>query len=65
MSVCLHLPLCQADLRAPVSNRLLATDATPSAAGAVAAHMPGKIARALYQMCEQRGAHTRLDTSAE
>ena len=59
--VALHMPLCVADLRLPVSDTVWATDAIPTTGGSVEAAVPEKLARALFRCCEQHGCYTRLD----
>ena len=51
--------------RSAVSPHLWATDATPSSGGATVATVPGKIARALNRVCEQKGSNARLDDSLQ
>ena len=57
----LLLPLAESDLRAPLSTNLWATDATPTAGGAVSCEVPKHVIEKLYEISEQRGAHVRLD----
>ena len=57
----MHLPLAEADLRAPVSTRLYASDATPTTAAAVSAVVSRAAVDGLYTHAEQKGFYTRLD----
>ena len=59
-SIMLHLPLAVCDLRSRTRAELWATDATPSAGGAVSATVPVKVARAVYRCTEYVGAHLKL-----
>ena len=61
----LHLPLVSCNMRAPVSHRVWATDATPTAGWATVAEVPEVIADALFDMAEQKGSHVRLDGTDE
>ena len=58
------LPLAETCIRWPVSSRVSATDATPSAGGAVYSHVGPDLVEALWRSTEQRGAYVRLDTRA-
>jgi len=57
----LHLPLAQANLRAPVSTNVTCSDATLTTAGIVEALVSRDMSDALYSHCEHKGAYTRLD----
>ena len=64
-AVCLQLPICQTNLRAEPSTRVLATDATVTHAGACEATVSPSLATNLYCIAEARGAHVRLDMSQQ
>ena len=64
-AVCLQLPICQTNLRAEPSTRVLATDATITHAGACEATVSPSLATNLYRIAEARGAHVRLDMSQQ
>ena len=57
----LVLPTCTANIRAPMSESALATDATPVAGGSTIVQLPSTLAETLYEVAEQRGASLRLD----
>ena len=57
----LHLPLVITNIRAQLSNTILATDATPDCGGATSAVVTSRVAELLYRSAEVRGAHVRLD----
>ncbi len=59
------MPLCVAELRWPVSERVLATDATPSACGATAVEVAPSLAAFLYRLAEHNGEYVRLDWSGD
>ena len=56
----LLLPLAEADIRLPVSDRISTTDATPLRGGATAFWGRRPLSKYLYRMTEQRGCRTRL-----
>ena len=53
------------DLRLPLAEEVLASDATPSVAGLCWAPVSPARARALYRAGETRGEHVRLDWTIE
>ena len=57
----LLLPLAKTNLRAQIDTWISATDATPSAGGAVSCTVSRRIAEALYRTVYHRGGHRRLD----
>jgi hypothetical protein len=57
----LCLPLCEADVRWPISEKVSATDATPTFMGACEAAAPSKVTHDMYRVSEHRGTYTRLD----
>ena len=57
----LVLPFAEADVRAPVSRVISATDATVERAGSCTAQVPPKLADMLLIRAEKRGEHVRLD----
>ena len=57
----LVLPFAAADVRAPVSRVIPATDATVERAGSCTAQVPPKLADMLFSRAEERGEHVRLD----
>ena len=57
------LLICHANVRWPVPTEVTATDATPTAGGAVRAEMPLELAEAPYKGTAYRGAHVRLDNN--
>ena len=61
-SVCLHLPFAFWNMRKKLSSSLLATDATPSSAGAVRAQIPDSLARAFWRLAEMKGEAVRMDS---
>ena len=63
-SAALHLPFARWNMRRPLSTTLIASDATPSSGGAVAAEVPESIIKALWKHTEVRGEACRLDRPA-
>lgn len=61
LGMALALPIVVADLRAPVPRLLWGTDARLTHGAATMTCVPEKVARALYRMTEQKGAHTYLE----
>ena len=61
----LFLPFAEANLRAPISALVSATDATVTKAGPCTAAGPKSVARCLYKRTEQRGERVRLDWTTE
>ena len=57
----LLLPFAEADVRAPVSRVISATDATVERAGSCTTRVPPKHADLLFSRAEERGEHVRLD----
>ena len=57
----LLLSVMHSNMRWPVSTEVSATDATPSAGGAVRATVTPELAQALYKSTEYKGCHVRLD----
>ena len=60
-SCALHLPFATWNMRKGISSTVIATDATPTAGGAVTASVPKAVARALWRHTEVKGAAVRLD----
>ena len=63
-AVRIALPFARTDLRAQVSRTVIATDATPTAGGAVRARVPADVAGFFYRFVEERGSDARLHPSA-
>ena len=61
IAACLLLPLAGANIRWPVSVRLSATDATPTAGGGAYTTTSTEIAHTLFRFAEHKGEHSRLD----
>jgi hypothetical protein len=59
-----HLAVAVVDLRAQISKKVWATDATPSHAGVTVAVVDDVLVDLLYRGSERRGAHVRLDQEA-
>ena len=57
----LVLPFAEADVRAPVSRVISATDATVERVGSCTALVPPNLADMLFSRAEKRGEHVRLD----
>ncbi|CAE7216591.1 unnamed protein product, partial [Symbiodinium sp. KB8] len=60
-SCALHLPFATWNMRKGISSTVIATDATPTAGGAVTAAVPQAVAQALWRHTEVKGAAVRLD----
>ena len=60
LSVGLLLLCAAADIRAQVSTLLTETDATPQAGGSLSTNISRKLALALYNSCQTRGAQVSL-----
>ena len=60
IAAALALVVSFANIRAPVSTCLSATDATVRRAGACQAFVPQRVANACYRRSEHRGEYTRL-----
>ena len=61
----LMLPLAKANLRAPISSLVSATDATVTKAGSCEACVPKAVARFMYKRSEMKGERVRLDWTTE
>jgi hypothetical protein len=57
----LLLPLASSNIRWDISNRISATDATPTRCGGVDTYVPGGLSASLYRLAEHRGEHVRVD----
>jgi len=57
----LIIPIAYTNIRAPVSNTITTTDATPDRGGATACDVQSEICNALWRMTEYKGEHVRLD----
>ena len=60
LAAALFLTVAHTDVRAPVSTRISATDATVRRAGACQSFVPQKVANMFYRLSESKGEHTRL-----
>ena len=60
-SMALHLPFCEWDMRRSIASTLLATDATPTTAGATRADLTDELGQLLWQQTEIKGEAVRLD----
>lgn len=60
-SIMLHIPFSVWNMRRELSEKILATDAAPTAGGATTASVPSELARKLWSCCETRGEAVRLD----
>ncbi|CAE7196758.1 unnamed protein product [Symbiodinium sp. CCMP2592] len=60
-SCALHLPFATWNMRKHLSSTVIATDATPTAGGAVTARVPKAVAQALWRHTEVKGEAVRLD----
>ncbi|CAE7267798.1 unnamed protein product, partial [Symbiodinium sp. CCMP2456] len=60
-SCALHLPFATWNMRKHLSSLVVATDATPTAGGAVTARVPDAVAQALWRHTEVKGEAVRLD----
>lgn len=60
-SIGLHLAFAFWDMRRPLSETLVSTDATPSSGGAARAVVSEALAEELWRCSEVRGENTRLD----
>ncbi len=58
----LLLPLAETNIRWEISQRISATDTTPSFGGTIHCVVGPEISRALFRTCEHRGCYVRLDT---
>jgi len=63
LAALLVVPFAASNVRWRVSNKLSATDATPTMCGGSFTQIPTKLTRALYRFAEHRGEHARLDWS--
>lgn len=61
-SLAFHIPFAKWDMRKQLSSSLLATDATPTSAGAARADVTEELSRELWQQSEVRGSAVRLDS---
>ena len=55
LGACLLLPVAEANVRWPISSRLVTTDATPTRGGATAGYISNGLAEELYRYTEHRG----------
>ena len=60
-SMALHLPFCEWNMRRSIASTLLATDATPTTAGATRADLSDELGRLLWRQTEIKGEAVRLD----
>lgn len=60
----LTLPLASSSMRAPVSQKLVATDSTPTTGGACSAHISASMAHSLFSQTQLKGELVRLDWTA-
>ena len=63
LTVSLVLFVCHGNIRWPVSTRISATDATPTAGGSTACVISQPLARALWAATEEKGSATYLRSS--
>lgn len=61
LSCGLMLPLCHANLRWPISQRIGASDASLTHGGRAATYVPASVSQTLFRFAEHRGEHVRLD----
>jgi len=61
MSLALYAPLAETNVRAPVSTKLVATDASLRGGGVVSTEIPDHVAQEMWRHRERRGMHVRLD----
>lgn len=61
-SMAFHIPFAKWNMRKQLSSSILATDATPTSAGAACADVTTELSRELWRQSEVRGSAVRLDS---